>query len=260
MNMKLSGAQLVLVPIQRVGRNFIPYVEHIAGRVIKYIDFAPVAYVPGTSTAGLTTSDDMYITIFDANGTKMLHNNLPLVRLDYNATIGARQPICKRISMDSSYIECQDPNAVGKIAALVFWYELPQYSSANKNVGVMTDSIEIPLTTITQANMLPDSDRMANKRFRRLLLGTPSITPDKNNALTSAELQNCYLTLCKGTYKILADLPIMLLYQLQMLEKTEFQNIQFDFQSSYVTIGGAGVLNPTDYVGKYIFMNLQYEA
>ena len=101
---------------------------------------------------------------------------------------------------------------------------------------------------------------MTNKRFRRILLGTPSVTPDMNIGLGWNELQNCYLTLCKGSYKILANVPISLLYQMQMLEKTEFQNIQFDFQSSYVTVGGAGSVVPSDYVGKYIFMNLQYEA
>lgn len=260
MNMKLSGAQLVLVPIRNIGRNFFPYVEHIAGRVIKYIDFAPAALLPRTDIAGLQSTQDMYVTIFDENGTKEIHKSLPLERLDYSATTGVRQPICRKINMDSCYIDCQDASAVGKVAALVFWYELPQYSAANKTTELMTDAIEIPITNVTQYSVLPDSDRLQGKRFRRLLLGIPTITPDKNNGLGLSELQNCYLTLCKGTYKVLADVPVSLLYQLQMLDKTEFQNIIFDFQSSYVTVGGAGTATPADYVGKYIFMNLQYEA
>ena len=260
MNMKLSGAQLVLVPIRNIGRNFFPYVEHIAGRVIKYIDFAPAALLPRTDIAGLQSTQDMYVTIFDENGTKEIHKSLPLERLDYSATTGVRQPICRKINMDSCYIDCQDASAVGKVAALVFWYELPQYSAANKTKELMTDAIEIPITNVTQYSVLPDSDRLQGKRFRRILLGVPTITPDKNNGLGLSELQNCYLTLCKGTYKVLADVPVSLLYQLQMLDKTEFQNIIFDFQSSYVTVGGAGTATPADYVGKYIFMNLQYEA
>lgn len=260
MNTKLSGAQLVLVPITQLGKNALPYIEHIANRVIKYIDFYPTSYVPRTAIAGCNTDTDMYITIMDGNGTTELHRQLPLERLNYNATLGVRQPIQRQISMDNSYIWCKNPAAVGTIVALVFWYELPQYSQANKSILTMTDSIEIPIRDITQYNVLPDTDRLTGKRFRRLLLGTPSVTPDKNTGLPTAQLENCYLTLCKGSYKILADVPIMLLYQLQMLEKSEFQNIIFDFQSSYVTIGGAGTLTPSDYVGKYIFMNLQYEA
>lgn len=260
MNTKLSGAQLVLVPIRNKGRNFFPYVEHIAGRVIKYIDFAPAALLPRTSAAGLQTTQDLYVTIFDENGATEIHKQLPLERLDYSATTGVRQPICRKINMDSCYIDCQDPAAVGKVAALVFWYDLPQYSAANKSKEVMTDAVEIPITNVTQYSVLPDSDRLTGKRFRRILLGMPAVTPDKNTGLGSAELQNCYLTLQKGTYKVLADVPVSLLYQLQMLEKTEFANIIFDFQSSYVTVGGAGTATPADYVDKYIFMNLQYEA
>ena len=260
MNMKLSGAQLVLVPIRNMGRNVFPYVEHIAGRVIKYIDFAPAALLPRTTAVGLQTTQDLYVTILDENGTAEIHKQLPLERLDYSATTGVRQPICRKINMDSCYIDCQNPAAVGKVAALVFWYDLPQYSAANKSKEVKTDAIEIPITNVTQYSMLPDTDRLTGKRFRRILLGTPSVTPDKNTGLGTSELQNCYLTLQKGTYKVLADVPVSLLYQMQMIEKTEFANVIFDFQSSYVTVGGAGTATAADYVGKYIFMNLQYEA
>lgn len=260
MNTKVSGAQLVLVPIQQVGRNYFPFIEHIAKRVVKYIDFAPAALLPRTAVAGLQSTQDMYVTIMDENGTKELHKRLPLERLDYSLTIGVRTPICKKIAMDSCYIECQDAAQVGKLAALVFWYDLPEYSAKNNTDNVQTDAIEIPITNVQQYNVLPDSDRLTGKRFRKLLLGKPAVTPDGNVGLGSAQLQNAYLTLQKGSYKVLADVPVSLLYQLSMLEKMEFANIIFDFQSSFVTIGGAGTALQTDYVGKYIFLNLQYEA
>ena len=260
MNTKVSGAQLVLVPIKNVGRNFFPYVEHIAKRVIKYIDFAPVALLPRTTAAGLQSTQNMYITIMDENGTRELHKRLPLERLDYSQTIGVRTPICKRINMDSCYIDCQDANQVGKVAALVFWYDLPEYSAKNSTDNVQTDAIEIRIDNITQYSTLPDSDRLTGKRFRKILLGKPSVTPDGNDGLGSDELKNVYLTLQKGTYKVLADVPVSLLYQLSMLEQMEFANIIFDFQSSYVTVGGAGTAIEADYVDKYVFMNLQYEA
>lgn len=102
---------------------------------------------------------------------------------------------------------------------------------------------------------------MVNKRFRRLLLGKPSITPDLHEALQSdSMLQNVFITLRKGSYNIIENVPILLFYQLAMLERTEFQNIIFDFQASYITVGGAGTIpNPENYVGKYVFINLQYE-
>ena len=263
MNTKLSGAQLVLVEIKRVGRNYFPFMENIRSRVIKFIDFYPASYLPGVSGAvGLASSTDMFVTIFNEYGTEELHRQLPLDRFNYVATMGIRQPVMSKISLQNSFIDCQDANQVGKVAAMVFYYDLPEYSARNSSDKVITDAISIPLTTAVRYNALPDTDRLTGKRFRRLLLGTPSITPDLQTGLDNTKLANCYLTLRKGTYNIVENMPLPILYQLQMLEKSEWANIIFDFQNSYVTIGGAGTIPnvSTDYIGKNIFMNLQYEA
>ena len=262
MNTKLSGAQMVLVPITNLGVNRFPIVENLRGRVIKFIDFYPVAYLPNTDAAGVTTSQDMYITIKNEAGNTDLHYALPLDRLNYAATLGVRQPIFYKINLQATYIDCQNASMVGKVAAFVFWYDLPEYSQRNTTDALVTDAISVPLTTPVRYNVLPDSDRMTGKRFRRILLGTPTTTPDLQTGLDWAKLANVYLTLRKGSYNIAENIPVYLLYQLQMLSKSEWQNIIFDFQSSYLTIGGAGTIPnvSTDYIGKSVFFNLQYEA
>lgn len=263
MNNKLSGAQLVLVEIKRVGKNYLPFVEVLRDRVIKYIDFCQTTYLPGISGAvGLQSTQDMYFTIMNYMGTEELHRELPLERFDYAATLGVRQPVGAKMSLQNSYIDCQDANQVGKVAALMFYYDLPEYSARNSTVNVITDAISIPLTTSTRYNQLPDTDRLTGKRFRRILLGVPSITPDFQAGLDSAKLANCFLTLRKGTYNVVENMPLPVLYQLAMLEKSEFANIIFDFQNSFITIGGAGSIPnvQTDYIGKSVFLNLQYEA
>ena len=252
----------MLVEIKRVGRNYLPFVENIRSRVIKYIDFCPAAYLPETSAAGLQSTTNMYFTIFNEYGTEELHREMPLERFDFAQTLGTRIPIFSKISLQNTFIDCQDANQVGKVAALLFWYDLPNYSARNSAERVTTDSIVVPITTATRYNALPDTDRLTGKRFRRILLGMPSVMPDYQTGLSQSELANCYLTLRKGTYNVLENCPLAVLYQLQMLEKTEFANIIFDFQNSYITIGGAGTIPnvQTDYVGKSVFLNLQYEA
>ena len=252
----------MLVEIKRVGRNYLPLIENIRGRFIKYIDFYPATYLPGTPTAGVTSSADMFFTIFNEYGTEEIHREMPLERFDYQQTLGVRQPVGSKIAMQRSYINCQDAANVGKVAALVFWYDLPEYSARNTSDAVITDAISVPLTTAVRYNALPDTDRLTGKRFRRILLGTPTTTPDLQTGLTTVELAHCYLTLRKGTYNILENCPVMLLWQMQMLEKSEFANIIFDFQNSFITIGGAGTIPnvQTDYIGKSVFFNLQYEA
>jgi hypothetical protein len=263
MNTKLSGAQMVLVKIERVGRNYLPFVENLRSRFIKYIDFCQTSYLPGiTGNVGLSSTDDMYFTIMNEYGQTELHRDMPLERFDYATTLGVRQPICAKISLQNSYINCQDANQVGKYAALIFWYDLPEYSARNTTDTVITDAISIPLTTEVRYNLLPDTDRLTGKRFRRLLLGMPTVTPDFQTGLSTNELANCFLTLRKGTYNIVENLPVIMLWQMAMLEKSEFANIIFDFQNSFITIGGAGSIPnvQTDYIGKSVFMNLQYEA
>ncbi|MBO5368426.1 hypothetical protein J6A32_07350 [Methanocorpusculum sp.] len=263
MNTKLSGAQLVLVEIKHMGRNYLPLVEYMRGRMVKFIDFCPTTYLPGIAgQSGVSDTDDMYLTIMNEYGNTELHRSMPLVRFDYTATIGVRQPVCAKISMQTSFIDCQNANNVGKVVALMFYYDLPEYSSRNTTDAVMTDAISIPLTTAIRYNQLPDTDRLTGKRFRRILLGTPSVTPDLQTGLNYSQLQNCFITLRKGTYNVVENMPVILLYQMEMLEKSEWANIIFDFQNSYITIGGAGTIpNVEDnYIGKSIFFNLQYEA
>lgn len=261
MNPKLSGAQLVLVPIKRVGKNYFPWVENIRNRFIKYIDFYGAKYLPGTDVPGLEDSDTPLITITNASGNTQIIRNLPLKRLDYRRTLGIRQPIASRICMSDCYLECFSSEDVGKMAAFVFWYDLPDYSKANSTDSLVIDSVSVPLVTTIRYNQFPDVDRMTGKRFRRLLVSEQATTPDLYAGVTEEQLENIYLTLRKGTYNVLENVPVMLLYQLAMIQKTEFANIIFDFQSSFLTIGGAGTIPNVqeEYVGKSVFFNFQYE-
>lgn len=262
MNTKLSGAQLVLVEIKRVGRNYFPLVENLRGRVIKYIDFCQTDYLPDTTARGLQTHADMYLTIMNEYGNTELHRDMPLDRFDYATTLGVRQPICAKVNMQTSYLTCEDAAQIGKVAAFMFYYDLPEYSARNTSDALTTDAIITPITTVTRYNALPDSDRLTGKRFRRILLGTPTVSPDQSTCVGTQQLQNMFITLRKGTYNVVENMPLMLLWQLYFLEKTEWANIIFDFQSSYITVGGAGTIpnGNTDYVGKCVFLNLQYEA
>lgn len=261
MNPKLSGAQLVLVPITTIGKNKFPSVENIRGRYIKFIDFYGAQYLPNTADAGVQTSANKFVTIYDEYGNRELIKDLPLERFNYVNTQGNRQPIAAKISLENSYVFNQDSDAVGKTAAFIIYYDLPEYSAKNSTDRVVTDSVSIPLTTGIRYNQFPDEERMVGKRFRRIIMGAPEITPDFQNGVSYANLANLYITLRKGSYVICDNIPLYIFNQIAMQQKSEFANIIFDFQSSYITIGGAGTI-PTlddDYIGKSVFLNLQYE-
>lgn len=249
---------MVLVPITKLGENKFPWVENIRNRFIKYIDFYACEYLPGIKDAGLTTTDNMYVTITNAAGNTELIRNLPLARFDYTQTLGIRQPIFNNISLSDCSVVCQNKDAIGTVAAFIFWYDLPDFSQRNTTTQLVTDSITVPIRTTSGRNVFPDLDRMAGKRFRRIILGTPTITPDLYDGLE--QLDSIYMTLRKGSYNVLDNVPVKLMYQLDMLEKSEFQNIIFDLQSSFLTVGGDGENPDADtYLGKSVFFNMQYE-
>lgn len=260
MNTKLSGAQLVLVPIKNVGRNYFPYVENLNRRVIKYIDYVETYALPDTTDPGLSgTTDSIYVNIMNEFGTEYLHRDLPLVRLGYFITNGLRQPIFKKISLKTSYIDVQDQSAVGRTAAFVFWYDLPEFSQRNTSDTLITDAISIPITNVTRYNTMPDIERMVGKRFRRILGFLPAVTPELQPGVGFGDFVNMYITLRKGSYNIWENVPLYLLLQLYQQYKMELANITFDLQSSYITVGGGGSYDQS-VIGKSVFLNVQYEG
>lgn len=263
MNNKISGAQMVLVPIKQLGKNKFPWVENLRNRYIKFIDFYGADYLPGTAEQGLTSTNSIFVTIANSSGNKEFIRNLPLERLDYQQTLGVRQEIGSYISLSDCYVNCQNEAAINTVAAFIFWYDLPEFSKSNATDTLITDSISVPIVTSVRYNQFPDIERMTNKRFRRILISEQSVTPDGNPGVPGSALQNIYMTLCKGSYNVLENVPVLLLYQLAMIQKTEFANIIFDFQSSYLTIGGANSIPVEDfeenYLRKSVFFNVQYE-
>lgn len=262
MNTKISGAKLVLCEIKRVGRNYLPDIAELRGRVVKYIDFAATDYLPDTTARGVGTSADFYFTIMDQYGVTELHRDMPLDMFNYETSLGVRQPICSKINLQNSYITCTDAQYIGKNVALIFYYDLPEYSARNTTDKVVTDAVTVKLTTLLRHNAFPDIERLQGKRFRRIMFALSNVLPDEEQSVPSLTINNLFVTLRKGTYNVVENVPLGIFWELMMLEKSEWANIIFDFQNSYITIGGAGTYpnGENEFIGKAVFFNMQYES
>ena len=260
MNSKISGAKMVFVPIHQTGANYFPFVEDLKDRYIKFIDFHPAQYLPDTAATGVDGTFPLgtfYTTLANETGNKKLFDRLPLENLNYIKTQGVRLPIGAKLSLQNCYIECMDASYIGKTVALLFYYDLPQYSQRNKTDKLMLDSLSVPITTATFRNLFPDSLRMSGKRFRNVLFTPTATTPEYQTGVTQ-DWEYLYITLRKGSYNVIENLPLSAILQYDKLEKIEFANIIFDFQNSFITVGGAGAL-AGQFVGKSAFLNLTYE-
>ena len=259
MNRKISGAKLVLVPIKNLGQNYFPFVEDLKSRYIKYIDLHLSQYLPGTQDPGLTGiglgQGNLFLSLANEIGNKLLFNEAPLEMFSYIDTKGVRQPIGAKLSLQNCYITCMDASLIGTTCAFVFYYDLPEFSARNKTDKLIWDSCSVPITTDTLYNKLPDVERMSGKRFRHVQFSPAQYTPEGATGV-SANYDRLYLTLRKGSYNVIENVPLSILYQVLNLEKIEFANIVFDFQSSYIMVGGAGLVS---FIGESAFLNFAYE-
>lgn len=254
---RISGAKTVIVPIVREGKNYLPFVEDLKDKTIKYVDFCPVNSMPYTNDTPVSDSSKYIVSLASKSGNQYDMQDVPMQKFDLTLNWGIRPAIMKVISLQNSYLLCTDSNEVGKYAVLVFYYDYPEYSRRNTTLDVSVNAFEVPILKASQPNQLPDNRTMVGKRFRNIFFTPVSLTPTMATGITYAESKDFYLTLNKGNYSIIDTLPLMCLYAVNMVEPLEFSNIIFDFTNSYILVGGAG--SNTAYIGRSILLNASYE-
>ena len=254
---RVSGTKTVIVPIERVGRNSLPYVEDLRDRYIKYIDFCAVNSLPYSSDTPVTDSSSYLLSLAGRNGNVYDIQDVPLGKFDLTLNWGIRPAIMRRLSLQDSYLTCTDSDEVGKYAVLVFYYDEPQFAARNTTTDVAVNALEVSIVRALSPNQFPDNRTMVGKRFRALCFTPVSVTPTYKTGFTYEECRDLYVSLYKGNYAIVDTLPLMCLYAVNMVEPLEFANIQFDFTNSYILVGGGGV--NTDYIGRSLLLNAAYE-
>lgn len=253
---KISGAQSVIVPLTQMGINYLPFVESLFEKQIKYVDFVAVSSLPGSSATPLSTPGNCTLTLVNKSGNTYDMADVPLSRFDPASYYGMRPYIGRKISLQNSFIRVNDSAAVGTSALLVFYYDYPEFSCRNTTNDVSENGIEIPIVSNTFPNQLPDNRTMAGKRFRTLSVNPVLVTPSFNTSAYS-DISDLYISLYNGNVAILDTVPLLVFATAGSVENFTFSNIKFDFTNSYVIVGGAGTVS--DPVGKSLFINLSYE-
>ncbi len=256
MNKKVSGAKSVVVPISSLGKNYLPYVEYLNGRFVKYIDFVVVNSFPNSTDTPVASSDGITLSLAVSSGNAYFVKDEPLKRFDIEENLGIRKPIMQRVSLQNSYLLVADEAAVGKSVLLVFWYDLHEYSSRNTTDEVSTDGWETQIVSLTDKNQMPDNRTMVGKRFRRISVTFQKHLPTYTEGVTYEQARNIFVTLQKGNYRVIDALPLLEFYELGLLQSVDFANIIFDFTNSYLSIGQAA---SADLVGKSVLLNAVYE-
>lgn len=254
---KISGSKTVLVKINNLGKNNLPFIEDLKDKQIKYIDVVAVTSLPYISANCISNFDTAYLTLADKTGNKFPYLNIPLLQYMTVYNQGVKPFIGSVISLQNSYVTVTDSSDLGKYVVLVFWYDNVSYSQRNTTLDLSIDAFEVPIISATMKNQLPDNRTMVGKRFRRLFSSFPDVTASFKTGITYTDSKDLYLSLYKGNYAVIDTLPICLLYDQFLYEKLELSNIIFDFTNSFILVGGNG--SGSSLIGKTVFLNAEYE-
>ena len=235
MNKKVSGGQSVIVPINRIGKNYLPFVESLKDRVIKYIDvYTGQDTLPdGRVGVGVDISSS-YITLADKNGVTLNYLNYPLENLSTYTTMGDRPFIGRKISLQNSYINVTAQTAIGKSILLVFWYDEPEFSYRNTTNNIAVETVEVDYRNANFKNLMPDNRNLAGKRVRRITFDNVNKTPSYRDCQNN--YGGAYITLNNGNVSILKQVPLECLKKSNTLNafELEFANIKFDLTNSFI--------------------------
>lgn len=244
--MKYSGAKLLEIQFNGKGRYFLPDDRILYNKKIQAI--IPIIGINPIDGEKINSIDNCFINLTKDGQLFFYQNSLYL--MDLNTTQGKFDNINSTLSMPNCFIDVTD-DIIGTLP-IVFLYEEESAINSTHDISSNFDTFEI-LITNSRRIFFDDNRLLVGKKFRNFLATFPTITPNGNTAVSSDIQYNAYITLCKGSNKIWERMPLFLLKQDFFIEKLNFQNIEFDFENSYIE-----VINNDD-VNKYLTIAVEYE-
>ena len=258
----ITGIKTILVPINKIGKNYIPFNEELKDRIIRYVDVVTPTALPESNANVFTAFASATLTLADFNGNSYVGYSVPLDRYNPTKNLGDRIAIDKKISFQNSYIEVAGVGAITpSFAVVVVYYDAPEFAQINTTNDLAVESFEVKVTSASFKNLLPDNRTLVGKRFKQIAIPTGvTLTPSYQQCGNDVAVEGAYITLVKDNYLIFDNAPLMLFKEPYYLRSLNFRNITFDFINSYITVGGKDENEAANaLVGKSVFFNILYE-
>jgi len=239
MNKLVSGAigiEIKLIP--GATRINLPDVVDLRKKRIKHIEFCSggncTKTPSGNNVVSTSVVGNLFLTLMEANTQTELIKSVPANELNAN---GNRLFINKIIDFQRSYIDLTaitDPSYItNKSVYLVVWYDEPAVWGYVHPVDRSSiQPLEITLTGLR--TYFSENINLLNKQFSNLLLSFPAITPSGQSGMDVSRLTNKFITLQRNGLQFFSQVPLYMFYQSSLNYQLRLQNIQFDFQSSFI--------------------------
>lgn len=237
MNKYVSGAISVEIELSpNKNKFFFPDVELLRNKRIKHIEFVSIAKTPSGNTVNTLLLRKTFITLVEQNTQAELIQNLHVQALNY---ANNKLFIDKLVDFSKSYITVQGASSVdltNKSLLFVVWFDEPDVWGVipKQENRVEISSFEIKLTGAR--TYFSENRDLRDKRFQNLLLEFPDYTPTGSAVINYdiGSANNKFITLRRKNKEFFVNVPLVLFYQRISDFKLRLQNIQFDFETSYI--------------------------
>lgn len=240
MKQVISGSKTVLVPINRVGRNYFPYIKELQDRKVKYIDISNVYFGKSPSETEESLYYGMFLTLADKY-SNLFYDAVPIE--NFNSTqyfLGVRNFIDRQIILQNCFIENEVAANVGKFVAVTFYWDDAKTTTDNKCFKQLIEVVVEPSNALYVFKAkFPDIQNIANKRIRSIRtaswfatmttpLGYPTINPSTGTTV--------YMTLAYGNNIHFDNLPLKYMREQWTNSQLEFADVLLNMQDCYLSI------------------------
>lgn len=250
-NVAISAGLGVSIPLNGPGKIFFPEINDLKGRVIKYIDFYDVQGAYDVDYKYIAPSNDGSLSLMEYSTKNYPIKDVPLSVFSVARNTGKRFLINRVIDVPNSYIHINQVS--GNNLFFVFWYDLEESAETMLENDVYAyDTFNVIRMNRNSTGIIPFSENrtLFGKEFGSLRFQfglnmnvvDPSV-PSEYTYIDSNTAKSIYITLQNGSFKIIRNVPLMLLgdynynnyNQLQLnRDGINFKNVKFDFTNSYL--------------------------
>lgn len=237
MNKYISGATSVEIKLSpNQTRFYFPDLVLLRNKRVKHIEAVFIPKTPAGNTISTGLMDKTLITLVEKNTQQELIQNLHIQALNYRNN---RLFIDKLVDFSKSYVTVNTSNPAeitDKSLLFVVWFDEPDVWGSIPQHGNRTaiGSFEVKLTGAR--TYFSENRDLKNKRFQNILLEFPEVTAAGNAGLHEfdSKPETKFLTLRHKNKEFFVQVPILLFFQRNTEFPLRLQNIQFDFESSYI--------------------------
>ena len=246
----LQAATTVFLPITQVGRNYLPDVQKLSGRLVRALH-VPTGVLPLHGGQGLATpADGADLSLgLTEDGTSYFLRDASLALFMPAVNRGIDIPLGRTLSVMDCYLNAASPALVGRTVALVFWYDAPAYAEPRDGLP-MYDNFDTPvhLDRPLANQYLPDVRTLAACSLEALYLELPATTPCYQEGVAADEASALYLSLVRGSYAVLDAVPLSLFRQSGNWRRYDLGGLRFDFENSFIQVAAGAKLTGLKHV------------